>query len=151
MIARRLVQPGWPHRPVFPKSGPSTGTISSPDLRSAIVTERIQLTAEMMRAYTKRPLDRARKRSRAQAGPMRAAERKASPAAQEARRCARRARQLDVRTTQRRGPNRACEALAARLGLLPLGTKTLRTFPRLMEPWATANSGQWMPWSFNAR
>jgi len=50
----------------------------------------------MMRADAKRPLDRVRKRSRAQAGPMWAAERKASLAAQEARWCARRARQLDV-------------------------------------------------------
>jgi hypothetical protein len=54
----------------FPRPGALTGTISSPDLRSAIVTERLQLTAEMMRADAKRPLDRARKRSRAQAGPM---------------------------------------------------------------------------------
>jgi len=48
----------------------------------------------MMRADAKRPLDRARKRSRGQADPMWAAERKASLAAQEARWCAHRAWQL---------------------------------------------------------
>jgi hypothetical protein len=45
MIARRLVRPGWPHRPVFPKSGPSTGTISSPDLRE--LSERVSLLAQL--------------------------------------------------------------------------------------------------------
>jgi len=51
---------GMVHQLVFPCPGALTGPISIPDLRSAIVTERLQLTAEMIRADAKRPLDRAR-------------------------------------------------------------------------------------------